>query len=168
MLISVIGASQPQAELIAIAEEVGQELAKRGATVVCGGLGGVMEAVCRGAKAAGGRTVGILPGNDPKEANQWVDIPICTGMGYGRNIMVVKSGQAVIAIGGAFGTLSEIGHALGEGIPVIGLKTWTISQNGRKNRSIIVAKDPHEAVEKAMEAAAKRSLKALTQRGAGR
>ncbi|MFH1140439.1 MAG: hypothetical protein V1724_01945, partial [Chloroflexota bacterium] len=86
MLISVIGGeAHPPQEAISMAEEVGRELARQGVTVVCGGLGGVMAAVCRGAKAEGGVTIGILPGNDPTEANPWVDYAICTGMGYARN-----------------------------------------------------------------------------------
>ena len=165
MLISVIGASQAQPEILVMAEEVGRELAKRGVTLVCGGLGGVMEAACRGAKAAGGSTVGILPGNDPQQANPWVDIPVCTGLGYARNVIVVRSGQAVISVGGAFGTLSEIGHALSEGIPVIGLNTWSLSQNGREDHSIILAQNPQEAVEKALEAASTRTILRQSQRG---
>ncbi|MCL0029131.1 TIGR00725 family protein [Dehalococcoidia bacterium] len=153
MMISVIGAGSPTADVAALAEQVGLELAGYGATVVCGGLGGVMEAVCRGAKQGGGTTIGILPWNDPADANPWVDIPICTGLGYARNVIVVKSGRAVIAVGGAFGTLSEIGHALGEDIPVIGLSTWQLSRNGDIDRSIQVASTPTEAVRQAMEAA---------------
>ena len=112
-----------------------------------------MEAVCRGVKSAGGTTIGILPGNDPAAANQWVDIPICTGLGYARNVIVVKTGRAVIAVGGAYGTLSEIGHALGDGIPVIGLRTWTLGRNGEEDRSIVPADGPIDAVEKALIAA---------------
>ena len=153
MIISVIGAGQPTPETALLAEEVGRELARRDATIVCGGLGGVMEAACRGAKSVGGTTIGILPGSDPDEANQWVDIPICTGMGFGRNVIVVKTGRAVIAVGGAYGTLSEIGHALGDGIPVSGLKTWALGRDGKKDRSIVRAKDPADAVEKALKAA---------------
>ena len=158
MLISVIGGGDHQPEdVLLMAEEVGRELARRGVTVVCGGLEGVMAAVCRGAKAEGGITIGILPGNDPTEANPWVDYAICTGMGYARNLIVVKSGRAVIAIDGAYGTLSEIGHALGDGIPVVGLKTWSLSRNGQPDRGILLAATPAEAVEKALEAAARRT-----------
>src|SRR3990172_3305338 len=132
LLISVIGGGDnPPTEALRMAEEVGRELARRGAVVVCGGLEGVMEAVCRGAKAEGGVTIGILPGNDPADANPWVDYPICTGLGYARNVAVVKSGRAVIAVDGAYWTLSEIGHALGDGIPVIGLNTWSLSIGGQ-------------------------------------
>ena len=151
--ISVIGSSEPPPEAIRLAAEVGRELARRGATVVTGDLAGVMEAASRGAKEAGGTTIGILPGSDPREANPYVDIAICTGIGYARNVIVVKSGRAVIAIAGAFGTLSEIGHALGDGIPVIGLNTWSISQNGQKDESMVMAKDPVDAVEKALQSA---------------
>ena len=107
-----------------------------------------MEAACRGAKSEGGTTVGILPGSDPTDANPWVDIPVCTGLGYARNVIVVRSGRAVIAVGGAFGTLSEIGHALGEGIPVIGLRTWELDRDGVRDASIVVATDPTDAVDK--------------------
>ncbi len=153
MFISVIGGSECTEEEAKLAREVGRELAKRGATVVCGGLTGVMRAVCQGAKEAGGRTVGILPGNDPKEANPYVDIPIVTGMGYARNAIVVKSGRAVIAFAGNFGTLSEIGLALAEEIPVIGLRTWKLARDEKMDSSIILADSPVDAVDKAMTAA---------------
>ena len=135
---------------------------RNGVAVACGGLTGVMAAVCRGAKEAGGTTIGILPGGDPKAANQWVDIPICTGMGYARNVAVVLTGRAVIAVDGAYGTLSEIGHALGLDIPVIGLATWSLSRDGGIDRGIILADDPADAVEKALEAARKRDLLSST------
>ncbi len=163
MIISVIGGSQPSPEAEELAEQVGRELAKSGATVVCGGLSGVMEAVCKGAKTAGGTTIGILPDIDPDRVNQWVDIPICTGMGYARNVIVVYTGRAVIAVDGAYGTLSEIGHALGVGIPVVGLDTWTVSRNGYVDERIIVAQDPVDAVEKALQAAEERDRSASAQ-----
>ena len=152
-IVSVIGAGEPSPEIAALAEEVGEELGRRGITVACGGLGGVMEAVCRGAKSGGRTTIGILPGSDPADANRWVDFPICTGLSYARNVIVVKTGAAVIAVGGAYGTLSEVGHALAEGIPVVGLKTWEIAREGAVDMSIIVASDPVDAVEKAVKAA---------------
>jgi uncharacterized protein (TIGR00725 family) len=106
-----------------------------------------MEAACRGAAAGGGLTVGILPGDDRREANPFVQIPIVTGLGEARNVAVVKSARAVIAIGGGYGTLSEIAHARRNGIPVIGLNsTWNISRNGRPDESIIIAASPEEAV----------------------
>ena len=162
MIISVIGSSKPATqEHVDLAEAVGRELAKRGIMVVCGGLTGIMEAVCRGAKAEGGVTIGILPGRAANDANSFVDIPIVTAMGYSRNVIVVHTGRAVIAVGGAFGTLSEIGHALGDGIPVIGLKSWELTRNGdgmSVNGSIIPASDPVDAVEKALATAAARDI----------
>ena len=149
--IAVIGGGQCSLQEARLAEEVGRELAKRGAALVCGGLGGVMEAACRGAQSEGGITIGILPGESWKAANPYVQIPIVTGIGYARNITVVKSAQAVIAIGGAYGTLSEIAHALQGDIPVIGLNTWALSKNGRQDKSIIPAQSPIEAVDKALE-----------------
>jgi len=148
--VAVIGGSEPSPEEARLAEEVGRELAKQGATLVCGGLGGVMEAACRGASSEGGVTIGILPGDSPKTANPYVQIPIVTGIGYARNITVVKSAQAVIAIGGSYGTLSEIAHALQSDIPVIGLNTWELSRNGQQDNSIIPAQNPTEAVNKAL------------------
>lgn len=160
IMISVIGGGgKVSPQDLRIAEEVGYELARRGAVVVCGGLNGVMEAVCRGAKSANGVTIGILPGSDPTEANLWVDYPVCTGIGSARNLAVVKSGRAVIAIDGAYGTLSEIGHALGEGIPVIGLSSWELARKGQPDGSIIRASSPLEAVEIALHAVAARHHK---------
>ena len=157
MQISVIGSGDATPETMQLAEEVGRELGKRGVTVVTGGLAGVMEAASRGAKEAGGTTIGIIPGGDPAEANPYVDIHICTGIGYARNVIVVRSGRAVIAVSGAFGTLSEIAHALGDNIPVIGLNTWSLSRNGQQDKNIILARDPKDAVEKALSAAEKRA-----------
>ena len=138
----------------------GRELARRDVMVVCGGLSGIMEAVCRGAKGEGGTTIGILPGRAAAEANRYVDIPIVPSMGYSRNVIVVHTGEAVIAVGGAFGTLSEIGHALSDGIPVIGLKTWPLSISGDGvdiNGSIIQADSAADAVDKALAAVAARN-----------
>ena len=160
MIIAVIGSSDAKPEHAALAEEVGRELARRGATVVCGGLKGVMEAVCRGAKEAGGTTIGILPGRSSRDANSYVDIPIVTTMGYARNVIVVHTGEAAIAIGGAFGTLSEIAHALGEGIPVIGLSSWPLTVKGDGDpigEGMIPASTAKEAVDKALSAAQARS-----------
>ena len=109
-----------------------------------------MEAACKGAQSEGGVTIGILPGESRQAANPYVQIPIVTGIGYARNIAVVKSAQAVIAIGGNYGTLSEISHALQSGIPVIGLNTWSLSRNGQQDNSIILAQNPTEAVNKAL------------------
>ena len=152
-IIAVIGGGQPSSEEASLAEEVGWELARHGAALVCGGLGGVMEAACRGASSAGGVTIGILPGDNPEAANPYVQIPIVTGMGYARNVSVVKSAQAVIAIGGNYGTLSEIAHALQSDIPVIGLNTWTLSRNDKQDSSISLAQNSIEAVNKALSLA---------------
>ncbi len=152
--VAVIGGGQPSREEARLAEEVGRELARRGAILVCGGLGGVMEAACKGASSEGGTTIGILPGDDSQAANPYVQIPIVTGLGYARNMVVVKSAQAVIAIGGSYGTLSEISHALQSGIPVIGLNTWSLSRNGQQDNSIIPAQNATEAVDKALDLAA--------------
>lgn len=150
LFISVIGAGVCDEKTYALAEEVGRELARRHAIVVCGGLGGVMEAVCRGAKSAGGRTVGILPGIRADDANPFVDIPIVTGLGEARNTIVVRSGRAVIAIGGEYGTLSEIAFGLKFGIPVIGLGTWQLGPAKESRAAIIEARDAQEAVELAI------------------
>ena len=153
MQISIVGEAEAAPETVALAEEVGAELGRRGITLVCGGGRGVMEAVCRGAKSEGGTTVGILPSSDPSAGNRWVDIRIPTGLGQGRNVIIARSGNAVIAIGGRYGTLSEIAHAFKAGIPVVGLNTWTISRQGAVDPSIIVATDAKDAVEKAVAAA---------------
>ena len=159
LIIAVIGGGAPPARARDLAEEVGRELARRGATVVCGGMRGVMEAVCRGAKAEGGTTIGILPGADPAAANDFIDIPIITGMGLARNIIVVKTGRAVIAIDGAYGTLSEIAFALGDGAPVIGLDTWALPERDGYPMPVVQAKSPADAVEKAIEAAHERDAR---------
>jgi uncharacterized protein (TIGR00725 family) len=150
MVIAVIGGSACSAKEAKLAETVGELLAQQGVTVICGGLTGVMEAVCRGAKSKGGLTIGILPGGDASMANPWVDIPVVTGLGEARNVVVVKSAQAVIAIGGGYGTLSEIAYALKGGIPVLGLNTWSLSRNRREDDSIIRVQSATEAVDKAV------------------
>lgn len=151
-MISVIGGEVCAPETLAAAETVGRELAKAGATVVCGGRGGVMEAACRGARSAGGHTIGILPGPGPEAGapNSYVEFPIYTGMGFARNVMVVLTGQAVIAIAGSYGTLSEISYALIHDIPVIGLDTWDFNYHGHDNGKIVRATDPLKAAELAI------------------
>ncbi len=151
VFIAVIGGAQASKRELGLAEEVGRELAKRGAILVCGGLGGVMEAACRGAASEGGVTIGILPGESRSSANKYVQFPVVTSIGYARNIAVVKSAQAVIAVDGNYGTLSEIGHALQSGIPVIGLGTWSLLRTGKPDNSIIPAQTAVEAVAKALE-----------------
>ena len=150
VFIGIIGGSEVPPQIAELAEEVGREIARQGAVLVCGGLGGVMEAACRGASNEGGLTIGILPGDNRQAANPYVQIPIVTGIGYARNVAVVKSAQAVIAVNGSYGTLTEIGHALQSGIPVIGLNTWSLSIDGRTDNNIIRAKNPRDAVNKAM------------------
>lgn len=125
----MIGSAHCTEREAALARAVGEEVARRGALLVCGGRGGVMEAACQGAKAAGGTTVGILPGSDRSEANPYVDIPVVTGLGEARNAVVVRSADAVIAISGGYGTLSEIGLALKMGRPVVGLGTWELRRD---------------------------------------
>ncbi|WP_423997200.1 TIGR00725 family protein [Halorubrum trapanicum] len=126
MRVSVIGGSSIDGETAAVAEALGERLAERGHVVVCGGLGGVMEAVCRGARAAGGETIGILPTADRGDANPHVTTPIATGMGRARNALVVMNGDAAVAVDGTSGTLSEIGLALAQGRPVAGLDTHEV------------------------------------------
>ena len=150
MLISVIGESKATDQNYSIAEKVGVLIARSGATLVCGGLDGVMEAACKGAKSAGGSTIGILPGLSKNEANQWIDIAICTGLGDARNIVVVRTGSAVIAIGGAYGTLSEIGHALSDGKPIFALNSWEITKSGIQDPLLTHCKNEKEAVAKAL------------------
>ncbi len=151
-LISVIGSSAATDEEYRLAEEVGKLVASSGYGIVCGGRGGVMEAACRGAKSVGGTTVGILPGNSSAEANPWVDIAIPTGMGEARNALVVAAGEAVIAVGGEYGTLSEIALALKAGKTVIGLKTWRLHRwNDESDQGIIYAETPRAAVELVLE-----------------
>ena len=151
LLISVIGAGQASAEELRLAEAVGVELAKKDVTLICGGLGGVMEAACRGASEHGGLTIGILPGDNPKHANPYVELPLATGLGYARNAIVAKSSHSVIAIGGSYGTLSEIAFACQSGLPVISLGSWRILRNNKEDSGIITAKDAVDAVTKALE-----------------
>jgi len=120
-IVAVVGGSECTATEAALAEELGRRLARGGAVVVCGGLTGVMEAVAQGVQAAGGLTIGILPGNDARDANRYIDVPLATGMGEMRNALIVRAAHAVIAIGGGWGTLSEIALAQRIKTPVVGL-----------------------------------------------
>jgi uncharacterized protein (TIGR00725 family) len=152
--ISVIGGSQVDIEIYNLAYEVGKEIARNGAVLVCGGLSGIMEASCKGAKEEGGLTVGILPTSNESDANKYVDIKIPTGMGYARNVPVILSSHAVIAIDGSCGTLSEIGYALTYCKPIIGLKTWEVRPYYSENTPFIIrAKTAKEAVKKAIKEA---------------
>jgi uncharacterized protein (TIGR00725 family) len=137
----------------AAAEKVGRAVAQAGAVLVCGGLGGVMEAACRGAAEEGGRTVGILPGLDRSEANRHVEVAIPTGLGEARNVLVVRAADAIVAVDGEYGTLSEIALALQAGIPVVGLDTWELARAGVADDGIVRADDPDQAVTLALELA---------------
>lgn len=171
LTVSVIGSGVPAPTTDAAAERVGTLLAAAGVVVVCGGLDGVMAAVCRGARAAGGRTVGVLPGVDAGAANPWVDLALPTGMGEARNVLVVRAGRAVIAIGGGFGTLSELAFARKLRVPVVGLETWTVPDHGivlepgaaslepdrLRTTGITYANTPDEAVRLALTAIGQRA-----------
>ncbi len=124
--VSVIGASDPDERTMKLAYRVGQVVARLPAVLICGGLGGVMEWACKGAKEVGGLTVGIIPQVDKSFANKYVDVVISTGMGYARNVMVAYSGDVVVALPGQYGTLSEIAFALSVGKRVFGIGTWAI------------------------------------------
>jgi len=149
-LIGVIGGSSATPEEAALAEAVGRALAENGAVLICGGRGGVMEAACRGANEAGGLTIGILPGTDRKEANPYVALAIPTGIGYARNAIITRAAEAVIAVAGSFGTLSEIAFSLDFGTPVVGLRTWKVEREGHRAAPIVYAEDPQEAVREAL------------------
>ncbi len=154
--IAVIGGQAAQPSEIAAAEKIGFALANAGVTLVCGGLGGVMAAACRGAKSAGGLTVGLLPGNDPSAANPWLDVVVPTGIGDARNALVVASATAVIAVDGEYGTLSEIALALRAGIPVIGIGTWSLTHpDGHAEDGIVSVDDPVEGASVAVALASR-------------
>jgi uncharacterized protein (TIGR00725 family) len=140
IFVGVIGAGDCSEDVYKLAEEVGERIAKAEAVLVCGGLGGVMEAASKGAKKEGGITIGILPGIDKSHANPYIDFPIVTGLGEGRNLLVIRNSDVVIALPGEYGTLSEIGFCLKLGKPIVGLSTWDVSED------IIKAKDAEEAV----------------------
>jgi uncharacterized protein (TIGR00725 family) len=137
------------------AEELGRRLAESGAVVVCGGLGGVMEAACRGARSAGGLTLGILPGRDRREANPFVEVAVPTGLGEARNALVVHAADAVVAVGGAYGTLSEIALALKGGTPVVGLHTWELARGGRPDTGVVQTGSAAEAARTVLDLARK-------------
>jgi uncharacterized protein (TIGR00725 family) len=145
--IAVIGAGTCAERVRRLAEEVGAEIGHRGATLVCGGLGGVMDAAACGARKVGGLTVGIIPTYDADHCSRWLDVVVATGFGHGRNVIVVASGDAVIALAGEHGTASEIALALTLGRCVVGLKAW------EDYPGVIPARSAREAVETAMAAA---------------
>jgi uncharacterized protein (TIGR00725 family) len=151
--VAVVGAGVPDRLTDGLAEEVGRLLGQKGAVLVCGGMTGVMEAACRGAKSAGATTLGILPTSTRSSSNDYVDIAVATGMGEMRNALIVRTVDAVIAVGGEFGTLSEIALALKIGVPVVGLQTWEISKAGQGVDAIERAATPQAAVETALRLA---------------
>lgn len=144
-LVGVIGNGLEDDAHNELAEKAGRLLASSGVNLVNGGLGGVMRASARGCKEAGGLTIGLLPGSDPNDANEYIDVPIATGLGELRNFLIVRAASAVIAIGGGYGTLSEIALALKAGKPVIGLSTWDVSKD------VFKASTPDEAVSIALK-----------------
>lgn len=151
-IVAVVGGGLCSPQEATLAEAVGRRLAEAGMILICGGLGGVMAAACQGAKSASGLTIGVLPGLSAADANPHVDIPIVTGLGEARNVIIVRTASAVIAVGGEFGTLSEIAFALKLGRPVIGLGTWELAKEGRLNQAIAKAQTPDEAVRLAVDA----------------
>jgi len=151
--IGVIGEGTCSKRTAALARRVGDAVARAGAVLISGGRGGVMEAASRGAAEAGGVVVGILPGFKRQDANRWVTVPIVTGMDHARNVILVRSCDALIAVGGMYGTLSEIALALKLGIPVVGLGTWRLRQPQGRPVSIVRAATPEAAVRRAIRAA---------------
>ena len=151
--IAVVGPSAGTPAELALGEAVGRGIAEAGAVLVCGGMGGVMEAAAGGCADAGGRSVGILPTESRLDANPYVTIAVATGMGEGRNAIVVRTADAVIAVHGEFGTLSEIALALKMGKPVIGLGTWELGKDGLPVAAIVAASDGRDAVDKALRLA---------------
>jgi uncharacterized protein (TIGR00725 family) len=151
--IGVLGPHDCSTEERSLGFEVGAEIARSQAILVCGGLGGIMEAAAEGAKSEQGLTVGILPGEKASSANEFIDVALPTGLGPIRNALIVRACDAVIAIRGGYGTLSEIAFALRLGVPVVGLQTWSVVQNGKADPGIHVAKTPDEAVAVALKLA---------------
>jgi len=149
--VAVVGGQTATPRQRGAAREVGRAVGEAGGVLVCGGLGGVMAAACRGAREAGGLTVGILPGRQRDAANAHVDVAIPTGLGEHRNALVVAAADAVVAVGGEYGTLTEIALALNAGTPVVGLGTWGLVRDGRADTGVVVADDPVEAVALALE-----------------
>jgi len=155
--IAVVGPSAGAPAELALGEAVGRGIAEAGAVLVCGGMGGVMEAAAGGCAEAGGRSVGILPTEDRLDANPYLTVAVATGMGEGRNSIVVRTADAVIAVHGEFGTLSEIALALKMGKPVVGLGTWELAKGGEPVDAIVRVTDPREAVATALRLAGARA-----------
>ncbi len=151
--LGVVGAGDAGSELLAVAHDVGAHIARRGALLVCGGLGGVMEAACRGAKEAGGTTIGILPSLDRTQANPYLDVAIPSGLGEMRDALIVRASDALVAVGGEFGTLSEIALALKTNVPVVGIDVWELRKGGKEVRAVTRAGSASEAVDEALRLA---------------
>ncbi len=151
--IAVIGPHRCSESEYMMGFEVGATIGRAGAVLICGGLGGMMQAAAEGARSVGGITVGILPGEKASDANEWIDLALPTGLGPFRNMLVVRASDAVVAIRGGYGTLSELAFALRLNVPVVGLYTWSVSQDGITDLSIRTASGPSEAAERAIELA---------------
>lgn len=146
-LIAVCGESDPQTSLANLAFELGRGIAERDAVLICGGLTGVMEHAARGARSAGGLTIGLLPGEDPIEANEYIDVAIASGLGHARNAILARTADGVVALGGGLGTLSEIALALRNGRPTVGIQTWRFDRDRRTEPDLPTAANPHDALE---------------------
>lgn len=143
-VIGVVGGRDAGADLLRIATEVGREIARAGAILICGGLGGVMEAASKGAYEEGGTTVGVLPTEEKTAANPYIKVPIATGLGIGRNVIISRTADALVAVGGGYGTLSEIAFALQLGKPVVGIRSWDVE-------GMLKAGNAREAVKKVLQ-----------------
>lgn len=166
LYIGVIGANECSQKIYDVAEKVGSLIAEKSAVLVCGGRMGVMEAASKGAKKSKGKTIGILPGLYRNEANDYIDYPIATGIGQARNLIVVLNSDAIIAVGGEFGTLSEIALALKHGIPVVALHSWSLEKiyDGKETVQFFPVGTAEEAVIKAFELAQKKeSIKEISE-----
>jgi uncharacterized protein (TIGR00725 family) len=150
--VAVVGAGRASVEEEHAAERVGRALAGADAVLVCGGLGGVMEAACRGARAGGGTTVGVLPGLRREDGNPYLEVAIPTGLGEMRNALVVRAADGLVAIGGEFGTLSEIAFALKARKPVVALGGWELARAGEPVEAIVRAASPEDAVARVLAA----------------
>jgi uncharacterized protein (TIGR00725 family) len=146
-LVAVCGESDPQTSLKNLAFELGRGIAQRDAVLICGGLTGVMEHAARGARSAGGLTIGLLPGDDTNEANPYIDVAIATSLGHGRNAILALTADGIVALGGGLGTLSEIALALRNGRPTIGILTWHFDRDRRTEPELPTAANPKDALE---------------------
>jgi uncharacterized protein (TIGR00725 family) len=156
-LVAVCGESDPQTSLADQAFELGRGIAERDAVLICGGLTGVMEHAARGARSAGGLTIGLLPGDDPDAANDHIDVAIATALGRARNAVLARSADGVIALGGGLGTLSEIALAMRDGRPTIGIRTWRFDRDGRTEPELPIAANVKEALDWLFARMARRS-----------